>query len=169
MIIGLLRYALVALSSISNVYVTRSIKKNFSAYLCWEQEVLWSSVVNLGSKLLTLVVFTLSVTQLPPRKDAWYGFDVCDKNKIKIKHCDVTSPPISLWLCNKNLGRILEKYLYHINYSQTCLNDHHCKLTTSPRQPTLSLFKSIPIRSFLYKTNTCQTWPAVTFFALLLP
>ena len=65
-------------SSISNVYVTRSIKKNFSAYLCWEQEVLWSSVVNLGSKLLTLVVFTLSITQLPPRKDAWYGFDVCD-------------------------------------------------------------------------------------------
>ena len=50
------------------------------------------------------------------------------------------------------------------NYSQTCSNDHLYKLTTHLRQPTLSPPKQIPIQSLLYKTTTCLTWPATTFF-----
>ena len=39
-----------------------------------------------------------------------------------------------------------------------------CKMTTRLRQPILSPPKAIPVQSLLYKTTTCITWPAATFF-----
>ena len=50
---------------------------------------------------------------------------------------------------------ILQKY-----YSQTCSNDQLFKMTTHLRRPMLSLPKSIPVQSLLYKTTTCLTWSA---------
>ena len=49
-------------------------------------------------------------------------------------------------------------------YSQTCLNDHLHKTNTRLRRPGLSLPKEIPIQLLLYKTTTCLTRPATTFF-----
>ena len=46
----------------------------------------------------------------------------------------------------------------------TCSNNHLYKTTTHLRQPMLSLPKEIPIQSLLYKTTTCLTRPATTFF-----
>ena len=49
-------------------------------------------------------------------------------------------------------------------YSQTCLNDHLYKTTTRLRLPMLSPPIPILIQSLLYKTTTCLTRPATTFF-----
>ena len=49
-------------------------------------------------------------------------------------------------------------------YSQTSSNDHLCKTTTRLRRPMLSPPKQIPIQLLLYKTTTCLTRPATTFF-----
>ena len=50
------------------------------------------------------------------------------------------------------------------NYSQTCSNDHFCKTTTCLRWPVLSLPKPNLIQWLLYKTTTCLTQSATTFF-----
>ena len=50
------------------------------------------------------------------------------------------------------------------HYSQTCSNDHLCKKTTCLRWPMLSLPKQILVQLLLYKTTTCLTQPATTFF-----
>ena len=49
-------------------------------------------------------------------------------------------------------------------YSQTCSNNHLYKKTTHLRWPTLSPTKQIPTESLLYKTTTCLTQLATTFF-----
>ena len=54
----------------------------------------------------------------------------------------------------------------YVNYSQTCSNDHLYKTTTRLRQPVLSQPKQIPVQLLLYKTTTCVTRPATTFFCL---
>ena len=57
--------------------------------------------------------------------------------------------------------------LYLAYYSQTCSNDHLNKMTTCHlRHPILSPPEQIPRQSLLYKTTTCLTQPAITFFAL---
>ena len=64
---------------------------------------------------------------------------------------------------------IRQTKLFWINlnhYSQTCSNDHLCKITTCLWQTMLSSHKQIPIQSLLYKTTTCLTQPATTFFCL---
>ena len=43
-------------------------------------------------------------------------------------------------------------------YSQTCSNDHLYKTTNAESA------QEIPIQSLLYKTTTCLTRPATTFF-----
>ena len=43
-------------------------------------------------------------------------------------------------------------------------NDHCYKMTTHLRQPVLGLPEQIPIQSLLFKTTTCLTRPATTFF-----
>ena len=50
------------------------------------------------------------------------------------------------------------------HYSQTCSNDHLCKTTSRLRRPILSPPKQILVQSLLYKTTTCLTRPATTFF-----
>ena len=47
---------------------------------------------------------------------------------------------------------------------QTCLNDQLHKATTRLSRPVLSPPKQIPLQSLLYKTTTCLTRPATTFF-----
>ena len=46
----------------------------------------------------------------------------------------------------------------------TCSNGHLYKATARLRRPMLSPPKQIPIQSLLYKTTTCLTRPATTFF-----
>ena len=63
------------------------------------------------------------------------------------------------------------KYFWQNNswfewYSQTCSNDRLWKTTTRLRRPILSLTQHIFIQSLLYKTTTCLTRPATTFFCL---
>ena len=58
---------------------------------------------------------------------------------------------------------ILKVVLFWI-YSQTCLYDHLYKTTTPLRQPMLSPPKPISIQLLLYKTTTCLTRAATTFF-----
>ena len=55
---------------------------------------------------------------------------------------------------------IEQKYIY----SQTCPNNHFCKMTTHLRWPMLSPPRQIPMQPLLYKTTTCPTRPATTFF-----
>ena len=50
--------------------------------------------------------------------------------------------------------------------SQTCSNNHLYKMTTRLRQQIVSLSKQILIQSLLYKTTTCLTRPAATYFVL---
>ena len=52
----------------------------------------------------------------------------------------------------------------YIKYSQTCSNNHLCKMATTPREPMLSLLKPIPIQLFLFKMNFYLKQPAITFF-----
>ena len=57
------------------------------------------SEINLGWKWLTLGLDTTSIIQLPPRKDAWYGFDPSNRNeKLKQNENNVTR----LVLCRFN-------------------------------------------------------------------
>ena len=57
-------------------------------------------------------------------------------------------------------------WLYAINckYSQACSNDHLYKTIIRLWRSTLGPPKPIPVQSFLYKTTTCLTRPATTFF-----
>ena len=62
---------------------------------------------------------------------------------------------------------IRQTKLFYINlkhYSQPCSDDNFCNTTTCLRRPRLSPPKRIPIQSLLYKTATCLTQPATTFF-----
>ena len=61
--------------------------------------------------------------------------------------------------------RIAQIYVCILLYSQTCSNDHLYMTATCLRRPILSLPGLIPIQALLYKTTTCLTWPATTFFA----
>ena len=53
-----------------------------------------------------------------------------------------------------------------LKYSQTCSNNHLWKTATRLRWSMLSLPKDIPMHLLLYKTTTCLTRPANTFFCL---
>ena len=62
---------------------------------------------------------------------------------------------------------IRQTNLFWINLKhcgQTCSNDHLCKTSTRRRRPMLSPPEQIPIQWLLYKTTTCLTRPATTFF-----
>ena len=72
-----------------------------------------------------------------------------------------------LIMCSESSTRISnykQKIMRIFNYSQTCSNDHLYKTTTRLRRSVLSPPKQIPINSLLYKTTTCLTRPATTFF-----
>ena len=58
----------------------------------------------------------------------------------------------------------IHEVLYWVKYSRTCSNDYLYKKTTRPRRLMLNPSKQIPIQSLLYKTITCLTRPAITFF-----
>ena len=53
---------------------------------------------------------------------------------------------------------------HHHHHSQTCLYNHLYKITSCLRRPMLSPPKPIPIQLLLYKTTTCLTQSATTFF-----
>ena len=62
---------------------------------------------------------------------------------------------------------IRQTKLFWINskyYSQTCSDDHLCKMTSCLRRPMLSPPKWIPIQSLLYKMTSCLMELATTFF-----
>ena len=65
------------------------------------------------------------------------------------------------------LFSIRQMKLFWVNlnhYSQTCSNNHICKMTTGLKQPILSLPKQIPVQYWLCKTTTCLMQPVTTFF-----
>ena len=71
----------------------------------------------------------------------------------------IQSAGIKNWLGSQLMNRLLK-----LNYSQTCSHEHLYKMTSHLRRLMLSPPKQISIQSLLYKTNTCLTRAATTFF-----
>ena len=75
------------------------------------------------------------------------------------------------YLCCRSFRKVYAAPVYWFvfliplsTYSETCSNDHLDKMIIHLRQPILCPPKQTPMQLLLYKTTTCITRPATTFF-----